>query len=120
MVPIILILNFFQNISANMSKILFSLAIAPISDEFGFAYGAWILQLMSDHFPHSNQISVTELDNEAGWCLIPGWNIIDANKVLELIQRKGIIEVDRTMNPWLIRAIKVTDEAWKKIYDDLI
>lgn len=99
---------------------LFHRKTAPITDEFGLAYGAWILQLMSDHFPHRNQISVTELDNEAGWRLIPGWNIIDANKVLELIQRKGIIEVDRTMNPWLLQAIKVTDEAWKKIYDDLI
>ena len=94
--------------------------IPPIADEFGFAYGAWVAQLMSDHFPHSNQISVTELDDKAGWRLIPGWNIIDANKVLELIQRKGIIEVDRTMNPWLLRATKVTDESWKKIYDDLI
>ncbi len=93
---------------------------APIADEFCLAYGAWILQLMSDHFPHSDQISVTELDKEAGWRLIPGWNTFDTNKVLKLIQRKGIIEVDRTMNPWLLRAIKVTDEAWKKIYDDLI
>jgi hypothetical protein len=93
---------------------------APISDEFGLAYGAWILQLMGDHFPHRDQISVTELDNKAGWRLIPGWNTFDANKVLELIQRKGIIEVDLYMNPWLLRAIKVTDEAWKKIYDDLI
>lgn len=93
---------------------------APIVDEFGLVYGAWILQLMSDHFPHRDQISVTELDDKAGWCLIPGWNTFDANKVLELIQRKGIIEVDRYMNPWLLRAIKVTGEAWKKIYNDLI
>lgn len=93
---------------------------APIADEFGLAYGAWILQLMSDHFPHNNQISVAELDKEAGWCLLPGWITFNANKVLELIQRKGIIEVDRTMNPWLLRAIKGTDGAWKKIYDDLI
>lgn len=93
---------------------------APISDEFGFAYGAWLLQLLADHFPKSAQVPVTELDAKAGWRTIPGWNIGSHQRVLELIERKGLISVDRHMEPWLIRPTMPVDTAWKRIFDDLL
>jgi len=93
---------------------------APISNEFGFAYGAWMLQLMSDHFPKTRQMTVTDLDDRAGWRTIPGWDIDNLQRVLYLIERKGIVEVDRHMNPWLLSPTAALGEAWGKIYDDLI
>lgn len=93
---------------------------APISDEFGFGYGAWLLQLLADHFPNSAQVPITELDAKAGWRTIPGWDIGSHQRVLELIERKGLISVDRHMEPWLIRPAIPVETAWKRIYDDML
>jgi hypothetical protein len=93
---------------------------APLSEEFGFAYGALLLQQMSDHFPGARQISVTELDAVAGWRTIPGWDIASHQRVLELVERKGVIEVDRHMEPWLLRPAADADSTWKRLYDDLL
>jgi hypothetical protein len=93
---------------------------APVNDEFGFAYGAWLLQLMADHFPRALQVSATELDAKAGWRTIPGWDIRSHQRILELVGRKGMIEVDRHMEPWLLRASAAVEPTWKRIYDDLL
>ncbi len=93
---------------------------APINDEYGYAYGAWMLQLFTDHFPQQGQISTTELDARAGWRTIPGWDVGNHQRVLALIERKGIIEVDRHMDPWLLRPNASAESAWKCIYDDLL
>lgn len=93
---------------------------APVSDEFGFGYGAWILQLVNDHFPKVGQISVVELDVVAGWRTIPGWDIDDLQRVLQLIERKGVFTVDRHMEPWLLHPRINLEAAWKLIFSDLI
>lgn len=93
---------------------------APLNDEFGFAYGAWLLQLIADHFPKQGQISTTELDAKAGWRTIPGWDVGSHQRVLALIERKGLIEVDRHMEPWLLRPRVAFEAAWKRIYDDML
>ena len=93
---------------------------APIVEEMGFAYGAWILQLIREWFPKSNQVSVTDLDAVAGWRTIPGWDVTSLQRVLELVARKGLIEVDRHMEPWLIIPKVSADNAWRKIFDDMI
>jgi hypothetical protein len=93
---------------------------APIIEELGFAYGAWVLQQMSNHFPPNTQITVTELDAKAGWRSIPGWDATSVKRVLELMERKGILDVDRHMNPWILRPMVPVDDIWQRIYDDLI
>lgn len=93
---------------------------APIAEELGLAYGAWILQLLSDHFPDTRQVTVTEFDTEAGWRTIPGWDTTSVQQALNLIERKGIIEIDRHMNPWILRPAADVNETWARIYDDLI
>lgn len=93
---------------------------APINDEYGYAYGAWMLQLLADHFPKQGQISITDLDARAGWRTIPGWDVSGHQRVLALVERKGMIEVDRHMEPWLLRPRNSIESAWKSIYDDLL
>jgi hypothetical protein len=93
---------------------------APITDEFGLGYGAWILRLLDDHFPKQRQVSITELDTVAGWRTIPGWDVSNLQRVLELVERKGLIEVDRHMEPWLLFAKAQPDECWRHIYDDML
>ncbi len=93
---------------------------APINDEYGYAYGAWMLQLLVDHFPKQSQISITDLDVRAGWKTIPGWDVSSHQRVLALVERKGMIEIDRHMTPWLLRPRISAESAWKSIYDDLL
>lgn len=92
---------------------------APFADDLGRGYGAWLLQLLADHFPRAGQVTVTELDAVAGWRTIPGWDISALQRALELVQRKGLVEVDRHMEPWLLRPAVAADDAWKQIYTDL-
>jgi hypothetical protein len=94
--------------------------IAPMSNDFSLAYGAWILELMKKYFPNHNQVSITELEEMTGWRSISGWDYSETEIVLELIQRKELLEIDRTMKPWLLRALKDNNETWKAIYDDMI
>ena len=93
---------------------------APINDEFGYGYGAWMLQLIANYFPKSGQVSTAELDACAGWRTIPGWDVSSHQHVLELIERKGLIEVDRHMEPWLLHSKASLEATWKRIYDDLL
>ncbi len=93
---------------------------APLNDEYGYAFGAWMLQLMTDHFPKQGQVSTTELDAQAGWRTIPGWDVGSHQRALALVERKGQIEVDRHMEPWLLRPKMSAESAWKRIYDDLL
>lgn len=93
---------------------------APIAKEFGFAYGAWLLQLIADHFPKSNQITLTDLDHKAGWKTIPGWNIDESHRAIDLLEEKGIVSVDRQMNPWIFRARTTVEKTWGRIYEDVL
>ncbi|MBM3862079.1 MAG: hypothetical protein FJ395_20840 [Verrucomicrobia bacterium] len=93
---------------------------APIADELGLGYGAWMLQLMGDHFPKRRQISITDLDAIAGWRTIPGWDVSSLQQALGLVERKGLIEVDRHMEPWLLIPKAGPDEIWRRIYDDML
>jgi len=93
---------------------------APIADELGRGYGAWLLQLIFTHFPKQQQISITDLNSAAGLRTIPGWSISSFLSALELLERKALILVDRHMEPWLIQSNKTVDEAWRNIYMDMI
>jgi len=93
---------------------------APTTDEFGLAYSAWILQLIMDHFSEYGQVTVTELDSKAGLRAIPGWDIQNFQRILNLVEQKGTIEIDRHMNPWILRPKTTVDEVWVRIYEDLI
>jgi len=55
-----------------------------------------------------------------GWKTIPGWNISESNRVIDLLERKGVLAIDRQMNPWIIRPRVAVDSTWKRIYEDLI
>jgi len=93
---------------------------APVLDEMGRGYGAWILQLISDYFPNQQQISVTDLDKKTGWKTISGWSISSALTLLELLEKKKIITVDRHMDPWLVQPTMGVEDAWRNVFIDMI
>jgi len=93
---------------------------APIFDELGRGYAAWILQLAKDYFPSQRQIPIDDFDKIVGWKTIPGWSDSASLEVLALIEKKGLIRVDRHMKPWLLQVQVDTEVAWKCIYSDMI
>jgi len=94
--------------------------IAPISDEYGNGYGAWLIQIIEDYFPGIGQVTVTELDNVCGWRTVTGWDTACTQKILEIIELKKLIIVDRQMQPWILRCAENSTTVWSKIYKDLI
>ena len=62
-----------------------------------FRAGTWILQLAEAHFPKQHQVSITEPDTVAGWRTIPD-GILHLQRALNLVERKGLIDVDRHMD----------------------
>lgn len=93
---------------------------APLNSELFLGYGAWVLQLINNHFPGEQQVTETELDLKAGWRTIPGWDKSSWQNVLGWIEQKGLLSVDRHMQPWLLSPRKDVREAWKAIFDDMI
>lgn len=93
---------------------------APINSKLILGYGAWMLQLIDNHFPGEQQVSEAELDLKAGWRTIPGWNNSPWQIVLGRIEQKGLLSVDRHMQPWLLSPRKGAREAWRAIFDDMI
>lgn len=93
---------------------------APLGPQYANGYGAWLAQLLSDNCPGKGQVTVTELEARAGWRTIPTWGLEDAQHALDLIERKGLVDVDRHMDPWLLRMNAAPDEVWQRLYDDLI
>ena len=93
---------------------------APVFDELGRGYGAWILQLISDFFPKQQQVVVTDLDKVSGWRTIPCWSVSSVFNLLEILEKKDMIIVDRHMDPWLIQPSMTVEDAWRKIFDDMI
>ena len=75
---------------------------------------------MADHFPGADQVTLADLDTSAGWRSIAGWDASLSQRALILVENKGLIEVDRHMNPWFLRSRFSSQEAWAKLYDDLV
>jgi len=93
---------------------------APIKETLAYGYGAWLISLMESIAKTGSQVTITELEEKCGWRTIAGWNVMEAHRVLELVERKGILSIDRHMNPWILRAKETATDSWRKIYNDLI
>jgi len=93
----------------------------PVKDYMLWGYGAWLIANIEQFFPEVSQITITELDKVAGWKTITAWSNSESLEILRLFEQKGILEIDRHMNPWIIRRSDVnSDDLWPKIYDDLL
>ena len=94
--------------------------VAPVKEYMALGYGTWIISNMEAVAKLGAQVTVTELEAKCGWRTIAGWNLMEAQRVLELVERKGMLTVDRHMTPWILRAKDTAINLWRKIYSDLI
>ncbi|NLW19098.1 MAG: DUF4007 family protein [Candidatus Cloacimonetes bacterium] len=93
---------------------------APIKDDLARGYGAWVIGSMERFFPKQKQVSTSELEQKTGWLTICRWLGKGMSDVLDQMERKGILKVDRHMNPWILSPLKSAREAYKQMFDDMI
>lgn len=94
--------------------------VAPLSETMACGYGAWTLQLIRTHFPERRQIAINNLNEIAGWAVIPAWSKHNQRSSLEMMERRGLIDVDRQMEPWIISPVCDVAHAWNRIYEALL
>jgi hypothetical protein len=93
---------------------------APIKDDLARGYGAWLIGSMEHFFPKQKQVSTYELEQKIGWLTICRWLGKGMSDVLDLMEQKGILKVDRHMNPWILSPMKTVRKAYKQMFDDMI
>ena len=94
--------------------------VAPVNETMALGYGAWMISMMESIAKVGVQVTVSELEDKCGWRTIAGWNLMQAQTVLDLVERKGMITIDRHMNPWILTAKDTANNSWRRIYSDLI
>ena len=94
--------------------------VAPIRDEFAVGYAAWLSESMEFAGRGGGQASVDELESQAGFRRISGWSQPEAQQVLEMLERKRLVEVDRHMHPWLVRFLYPSTTFWNRLYEDFL
>lgn len=93
---------------------------APIKDEMVRGYGSWLTYVLEQYFPKQKQISITEIENKTGLFTITGWAGKDMSNIFDLMERKGILKVDRHMNPWILSTLLSVKESYNRTFDDMI
>lgn len=92
---------------------------APMIDAFALPYSAYMLLLMETFFPGDNQVTINEFNDKTNWFDICHWNQSDTENVLNMVERKGFVSIDRQMQPWIIERMADSSDVWTKIYHDL-
>ena len=95
-------------------------AVAPIRPEFAVGYAAWLAECMEMVGRGEGQVSIDELETQAGFARISGWSPSDVQQVLELLERKRLVEVDRHMHPWLVRFLYPSATLWARLYEEFL
>lgn len=91
---------------------------APIRPEYAVGYAAWLAECMEMIGRGNGQVSVDELEAQAGFRRISGWSQPESQEVLELLERKRLAEVDRHMHPWLVRFLHPSATLWNRLYEE--
>lgn len=95
-------------------------AVAPIRPEFAVGYAAWLAECMEFAGRGEGQVSIDELETQAGFARISRWSHSEVHQVLELLERKRLVEVDRHMHPWLVRFLHPSTTLWNRLYEEFL
>ena len=95
-------------------------APAPVRPEYAVGYAAWLAECMELAGRGNGQVSMDELESQAGFRRITGWSQAKVQEVLELLERKRLAEVDRHMHPWLVRFLHPSTALWTRLYEEFL
>lgn len=93
---------------------------APLNPSFVFGYAAWLAEGIEQNQATGYQVAIHELEQFCGFRSITCWNSNESQQVLEMMERKGLIVVDRHMTPWIVTMKYRSIDLWKRLYEDFI
>ncbi len=94
--------------------------VMPVRSDFTWGYAAWILSAMERAASRGDQVTIPQLEKASGWSVLTGWSLAEAERVLLLVEQKGVLSVDRQMDPWILKSKIPSIEAWRFFYKDMI
>lgn len=92
---------------------------APLLDSYATAYSAVALELMETCFPGQMQVTLSDLNATTGWFEACLWGPEQVERLCALLDRKGLVTVDRQMRPWILDKRAVAEGAWPSLFDDI-
>ena len=93
---------------------------APIRDEYAVGYAAWLVTCLERGGYEGGQVTVDKLEEQAGFKRIAGWSLPDSQRVLDLLERKRLAEVDRHMHPWIVRFLLPSTTLWTRLFEGFL
>lgn len=94
---------------------------APVLDSYAIGYAAWISDFVErSGRPAENQLTVDDLENVCGFRSVTGWTLPESQRMLGLMEEKGLISIDRHMQPWIVCFKLSSAQLWTRIYEEFI
>ena len=81
---------------------------------------SWLLSAVERIASQGEQVTMPQIEKACGWQILTTWSSEESERALSLAERKGVISVDRHMQPWILKAKVAAAEAWRLIYSDMI
>lgn len=94
---------------------------APIDPTYAFGYAAWLCDLLEQSgMSTEDQLTVDDIEDVCGFRSITGWSLAESQEVLSIIEDKGLISIDRHMQPWIVCFNMGSAQLWTRLYEEFI
>jgi hypothetical protein len=94
---------------------------APINDAYAIGYAGWLSDLIERSGRLTeNQLTVDDLEDVCGFRSVTGWTLSESQQVLGHMEDKGLISIDRHMQPWIVCFKQSSAQLWTRIYEEFI
>jgi len=92
---------------------------APVLAGFADGYAALLLALWEIHFPKERQVTMTDFEAETYFQRICGWNDRQYTQILDMLEQRGALTLDKQMHPWILVRRAESQRFWRSLYDEL-
>lgn len=89
---------------------------APVNEAYAIAYSAITLALFEAHFPGQAQVTLSDFGAQTLWFDICGWGEGEIEQVCGLMEREGLVAIDRQMRPWILEKRAAPETAWPALF----
>lgn len=93
----------------------------PIEQTYMIGYAAAFADMLERAGKETkNQLTVEDLESVCGFRAVTGWALSESQQVLGLMEDKGLVSVDRHMQPWIVCFKQSVAQMWTRIYEEFI
>ena len=93
--------------------------LSPIDAAYSIGYAAWIAGRMETAGrPVQSQFTVDDVESVCGVRAVTGWSATEAGQVLQMMEDRGLVAIDRHMQPWIVSFRQGAAQLWSQIYEE--